>query len=85
MTAAHLHPSQASASVPPLEGGKDTVVPLYNETDLARSLAPYARLSQMQRWVKLRLVLTDLSVLWLCFLAGRLPLGVPGPDAPPIG
>lgn len=78
MTAAHLHPSQAPESVPPLEGGKDTVVPLYNETDLARSLAPYARLSQVQRWVKLRLVLTDLSVLWLCFLAGRLPLVLRG-------
>lgn len=60
---------------PPLGPGRaqETVVPLYNEQDLARSLAPWAQLARRQRWVKARLVLTDLSVLWCCFVAGRLP------------
>jgi undecaprenyl-phosphate galactose phosphotransferase len=48
-------------------------VPLYNEQDLARALAPWAGLAKRQQWVKARLVLTDLSVLWCCFIAGRLP------------
>ncbi|WP_319005910.1 undecaprenyl-phosphate galactose phosphotransferase WbaP [Hydrogenophaga taeniospiralis] len=60
---------------PPSGPGRaqETVVPLYNEQDLARSLAPWAQLARRQRWVKARLVLTDLSVLWCCFIAGRLP------------
>ena len=53
--------------------GPDTVVPLHNQQDLARSLAPLSALARRQRWVKASLVLTDLSVLWCCFIAGRLP------------
>lgn len=56
------------------EPGRDTVVPLYNEQDLARSLAPWMDLVRRQRWVRARLILADLSVLWCCFIAGRLPL-----------
>jgi len=54
------------------------VVPLYNEHDLARHLAPWADLTQRQQKVKAWLVLTDLSVLWLCFVAGRLPTWLRG-------
>lgn len=49
------------------------VVPLYNEHDLARNLAPWADLSQRQKKAHAWLVLTDVCVLWLCFVAGRLP------------
>lgn len=57
----------------PAENRPGTVVPFYNEHDLARSLAPWANLAQRQQEVKAWLVLTDLCVLWLCFVAGRLP------------
>lgn len=50
-----------------------TVVPFYNEHDLARSLAPWAGLAQRQQMAKAWLVLTDLCVLGFCFIAGRLP------------
>ncbi|MEZ5701076.1 MAG: undecaprenyl-phosphate galactose phosphotransferase WbaP [Burkholderiaceae bacterium] len=53
--------------------GRETVVSLYNDQDLARALAPWARLRQRQRWVTARLIVTDLSVMWLCLIAGRLP------------
>ena len=58
---------------PPAEGGPSIVVPFYNEHDLARSLAPWANLHQRQQQAKAWLLLTDLSVLGLCFIAGRLP------------
>jgi Undecaprenyl-phosphate galactose phosphotransferase WbaP len=50
-----------------------TVVPLYNEHDLAHSLAPWANLAQREQQAKAWLVLTDLCVLAMCFVAGRLP------------
>jgi hypothetical protein len=50
-----------------------TVVPLYNEHDLAHSLAPWANLAQREQQAKAWLVLTDLCVLAACFVAGRLP------------
>jgi len=78
MNALTTPPLPVPDSLPPSDGGGETVVPLYNQTDLARSLAPYARLPQAQRWVKARLIATDLSVLWLCFLAGRLPVWLTG-------
>ena len=55
------------------EGAPAKIVPFYNEHDLARSLAPWASLHRRQQAVKAWLVLTDLCVLWLCFVAGRLP------------
>ena len=55
-------------------GPDGTVVPLYNEQDLARLIAPLGALERRQRWVKARLVLTDLSIMWCCLIAGRLPL-----------
>ncbi|MDQ7747040.1 undecaprenyl-phosphate galactose phosphotransferase WbaP [Hydrogenophaga pseudoflava] len=64
---------QAAPQQPSTESGGDTVVSLYNEHDLARSLAPWAQLTRRQRWVSARLIVTDLSVLWCCFVAGRLP------------
>jgi Undecaprenyl-phosphate galactose phosphotransferase WbaP len=67
---AHHHPVERE---PPAEGGPNTVVPLYNEHDLARSLAPWADLNHRQQQVTVWLVLTDLCVLSLCFVAGRLP------------
>src|SRR5690606_13309769 len=57
----------------PAERPPGVVVPLYNEHDLAHSLAPWADLTRRQQQAKAWLVLTDLSVLALCFLAGRLP------------
>ena len=62
-----------SPAEPARAPGPDTVVPLHNQQDLARSLAPLSALARRQRWVKASLVLTDLSVLWCCFIAGRLP------------
>lgn len=55
------------------EASAGIVVPLHTEHDLARSLAPWADLTRRQNEVKAWLVLTDLCVLWLCFVAGRLP------------
>jgi Undecaprenyl-phosphate galactose phosphotransferase WbaP len=57
----------------PDESGQGVVVPFHTENDLARSLAPWADLQRRQQKVKAWLILTDLSVLALCFLAGRLP------------
>lgn len=53
--------------------GPGIVVPLYNEHDLAQSLAPWNDLAQRQRRARAWLVITDVSVLALCFIAGRLP------------
>lgn len=66
----------ALPETPTSTAGRETVIPLYNEQDLARAVAPWANLAKRQRLVRVRLLLTDLSVLWLCFLAGRLPLGI---------
>ncbi|MBA4265940.1 MAG: hypothetical protein C0453_12720, partial [Comamonadaceae bacterium] len=65
--------SSAVEAVEEVEAWPGTVVPLYNEHDLARSLAPWANLAQRQQKAKAWLVLTDLGVLAFCFLAGRLP------------
>ncbi|PZO13342.1 MAG: undecaprenyl-phosphate galactose phosphotransferase WbaP [Burkholderiales bacterium] len=65
-------PSPAEGN-PSVEGGPSVVVPLYNEHDLARSLGPWANLNRRQQEAKAWLVLTDLCVLALCFVAGRLP------------
>lgn len=77
--------SQVPSPQPSTEGSDDTVVSMYNENDLARSLAPWAKHGSRQRWVMARLMLTDLSVLWCCFIAGRLPVWLRGeatlPDA----
>ena len=67
-----------SELVPPLALPKpapahDTVVPLHGHQDLVNCLAPWSLLARRQRWVKAWLVLTDLSVLLCCFVAGRLP------------
>lgn len=67
-------PAPSADGSTPADAPRETVVSLYNEQDLARSLAPWANLGQRQRWVRARLIATDLSVLWLCFLGGRLPL-----------
>lgn len=69
---ARAHTQSLEAPLP-AEGAPGTVIPLYNEHDLARSLAPWANLSQRQNQVKALLLLTDLSVLAFCFIAGRLP------------
>lgn len=53
---------------------REGVIPLHGAQDLARSLAPWTDLVRRQRWVRAYLVLTDLCVLWFCFVAGRLPL-----------
>lgn len=71
-------PQVSPAHPPSTEGAGDTVVSMYNEHDLARSLAPWAKLGQRQRWVGARLMLTDLGVLWCCFVAGRLPAWLRG-------
>ena len=71
---AQAQPSPLALPAPAPAPGRETVVPLYNEQDLARALAPWANLAKRQRWVKARLVATDLSVLVCCFLLGRLPL-----------
>ena len=55
---------------PPAEVAPGIVVPLYNEHDLARSLSPWVNLARHQQTVKAWLVLTDLCVLALCFVAG---------------
>lgn len=55
------------------DGAPASVTPLRNEQDLARALAPWQRVAERQRWVKPILLLTDLAVMWLCFLAGRVP------------
>ena len=57
-----------------IEAARDTVVPLRSDQELARALAPWAGWGRRQSWTKARLVATDLSVFWLCFLAGRLSL-----------
>jgi Undecaprenyl-phosphate galactose phosphotransferase WbaP len=73
MSTANLH---KVVRPPPVEDVSSTVVPLYNEHDLARSLTPWATLHRRQQEVKAWLVLTDLGVLWICFIAGRLPAWV---------
>lgn len=55
------------------DGAPASVTSLRNEQDLARALAPWQRVAERQRWVKPILLLTDLAVMWLCFLAGRVP------------
>ncbi|WP_159596600.1 undecaprenyl-phosphate galactose phosphotransferase WbaP [Hydrogenophaga sp. BPS33] len=59
---------QASA-----ESSAGSVVPLYNEHDLARQLAPWGDIAHRQQRAQAVLVLTDLCVLAFCFVAGRLP------------
>jgi Undecaprenyl-phosphate galactose phosphotransferase WbaP len=74
MARARTHPRESERPSPStVEAGPGVVVPLYNEHDLARSLSPWADLARRQQKVKAWLVLTDLCVLGLCFLAGRLP------------
>ncbi|MBU7576207.1 MAG: undecaprenyl-phosphate galactose phosphotransferase WbaP [Hydrogenophaga sp.] len=74
MARARTHPRERPSPSPaPTEAGPGVVVPLYNEHDLARSLLPWADLARRQQKVKAWLVLTDLCVLALCFVAGRLP------------
>ncbi|OGB17311.1 MAG: hypothetical protein A3E51_15760 [Burkholderiales bacterium RIFCSPHIGHO2_12_FULL_67_38] len=74
MARARTHPQETLERHTPAEGGPGTtVVPLYNEHDLARSLAPWANLARRQQEVKVWLVFTDLAVLAFCFIAGRLP------------
>ena len=63
-------------SAPVTASSPGTVVPLYNEHDLARSFAPWADLTQRQQQAKAWLLLTDLCVLAICFVAGRLPAWV---------
>lgn len=70
MARAHTQTLEAPA---PVDSPPGTVVPLYNEHDLARSLAPWANLNRRQNQVKAWLLLTDLGVLAFCFVAGRLP------------
>ncbi len=53
---------------------RDTVVPLRNHLDLARTLAPCKELAARQQWVKAWLILNDLLVMAACFVASRLPL-----------
>lgn len=72
MARARSHP-RARPSASHVEASAGIVVPLHTEHDLARSLAPWADLTRRQNEVKAWLVLTDLCVLWLCFVAGRLP------------
>ena len=78
MTAAQAHTSPSAIPAHASDPHRDTVVPLYNEQDLARALAPWADLVQRQHWVKARLVLCDLVVLACCFVLGRLPLMLRG-------
>ncbi|WP_168708602.1 undecaprenyl-phosphate galactose phosphotransferase WbaP [Hydrogenophaga sp. PAMC20947] len=66
-------PSQGGDPNGPREP-RDTVVPLRSDHELARALAPWADWGRNQSWTKARLVATDLSVFWLCFLVGRLPM-----------
>jgi undecaprenyl-phosphate galactose phosphotransferase len=74
MARARSHPRERlSPTTSPVDAGPGVVVPLYNEHDLARSLTPWADLARRQQKVKAWLVLTDLCVLALCFIAGRLP------------
>jgi Undecaprenyl-phosphate galactose phosphotransferase WbaP len=68
------HPSPPVVASPPVADGGATVVPLYNESDLARALEPWKDLARRQRWVKARLIATDLCVLASCFIAGRAGL-----------
>lgn len=56
------------------QDGERTVVSLRNEHDLEREIAPLKNLVGRQRWVRAYLMVADLSVMWLCFLAARLPL-----------
>ncbi|MDO9439141.1 undecaprenyl-phosphate galactose phosphotransferase WbaP [Hydrogenophaga sp.] len=70
MTRARINPIERRS---PVKRRVGTVVPLYTEHDLARSLAPWSDLERRQQRVKAWLVMTDLCVLAFCFLAGRLP------------
>lgn len=70
---ARAHAQALEAQRAPSANAPGTVVPLYNEHDLARSLAPWADLTQRQQKAKVWLVFTDLSVLAFCFVAGRMP------------
>ena len=45
-----------------------------NHRELAAALAPWAHWGRQQKRVRAQLIATDLSVFFLCFLAGRLPL-----------
>lgn len=74
MNAAQAQPSPQALPAPAPAPGRETVVPLYNEQDLALALAPWKNLARQQHWVKARLLATDLSVLVCCFILGRLPL-----------
>jgi Undecaprenyl-phosphate galactose phosphotransferase WbaP len=80
MSAAQAQPTHLALPAPAPAHGRDTVVPLYNEQDLAKALAPWAGLARRQYWVKARLVMTDLSVLVCCFILGRLPLVLRGDE-----
>ena len=73
---AQIHPTLLALPAPAPAPLRDTVVPLHTEQDLAKALAPWADLGKKQQWAKARLLATDLSVLWLCFLVGRLPLWI---------
>ena len=76
MTSPHIaHPGHDAPSSAPNDSlARDTVVSLYNDQDLARALAPWKSHGRKQRWVKARLILSDLSILWCCLIIGRLPL-----------
>jgi Undecaprenyl-phosphate galactose phosphotransferase WbaP len=64
--------TRAPAHVP----GLDMPPAPASDTDaqvLARALAPWHARAWRLRWVKPCLVLADLAVIWLCFMAGRIP------------
>jgi Undecaprenyl-phosphate galactose phosphotransferase WbaP len=61
----------------PLAGGaaivREAIVSRDSDPDLAYALAPWQRLSQRQRSVSARLIVTDLTVMIFCLIGGRLP------------
>ena len=67
-------PAAHPAKAPGPSTERETVVPLRTDLELGRALAPWANWGRHQTLVKARLIATDLSILWVCFMAGRVTL-----------